>query len=179
MGDSDRTSHLEPVVATTGIVPPVVRARRVSCAYLALVLSLIAAPAFAQEPVNRWADGVSWGTAMVNPTLAVVDAIRAPNTKCKLGRLALSEAIGNGVTLTLKHFVVSPRPCLGCAADGFPSGHSMQSTIGASGWRFGATFAATTGGLRMQAHRHTGWQVAAGLAIGAGAEFAGRLIKCE
>lgn len=128
--------------------------------------------------MNRWADGVSWGTAFVNPTVAVVKAWQSDDKKCRLGRLALSEGILNGVSLTLKHFIVSPRPCLGCAPDGMPSGHSGNSVIGSSSWNFGIVFAASTGALRMEANRHTPKQVAAGLLVGAGAELAGRLIRC-
>jgi len=116
----------------------------------------------AQEPVKPWADVTSWGTSFVNP-----------------GRLALSEAIGNGVALAMKHFIVSPRPCLGCNAMGMPSGHTMQSSIGMFSSRWGFTATIATGVLRHEANRHTWQQIAAGAAIGVGAEAAGRLIKCQ
>jgi len=144
-----------------------------------LVLLLLAAPVHAQEPVVRWADWASWGTAAANPTIAVVRAARSESPKCRLAQLALSEAVGNGATFAVKHLVASPRPCLGCAPDGMPSGHTMNSTIGYTGWRYGMAFSFATGQLRQDAHRHTLPQVLAGLGIGIGAEFAGRLVKCQ
>ncbi len=114
----------------------------------------------------------------MNPTVATVEALRSDQKKCLLVRIALSEAILNGTALTMKHFILSPRPCLGCQPDGMPSGHSGNSMIGATGWRYGIVFGAATGSLRMQANRHTPTQVAAGLLLGAGAEFAGKLIHC-
>jgi membrane-associated phospholipid phosphatase len=133
----------------------------------------------AQAPVQPWADWTSYGTAMVNPATAVVEAWQSPSRGCRLGRLALSEAIGNGVALTLKHFIVSPRPCLGCAPDGMPSGHTMNSAIGMFSSRWGFTATIATGVLRHEANRHTWTQIAAGAALGVGAEAAGRLIKCQ
>jgi len=143
-----------------------------------LIMLLIPATLYAQEPVNKWADGVSWGTALVNPSMAMIDALRSDQKGCRLGRLALSEAVVNGVGLTLKHFIVSPRPCIGCAPDGMPSGHSANSMVGSSGWRYGIVFGASTASLRMEARRHTPTQVAAGLLLGAAGELAGRLVKC-
>jgi membrane-associated phospholipid phosphatase len=128
--------------------------------------------------VTKWADWASYGTAFVNPTVATIEALRSEQKTCRLGRIALSEGIANGLGLTMKHFILSPRPCLGCAPDGFPSGHSANSMIGSGGWRYGIVFGAATGSLRMEANRHTPTQVAAGLLLGAGAEFAGRLIHC-
>ena len=143
----------------------------------ALVFVLLPHVLWAQE-VNKWANGVSWATAFVNPTVAAVDALKSEQKGCRLARLALSEAIGNGVTIVLKHVIESPRPCVGCAADGFPSGHTANSFIGVSGWRYGFAFGFTTGQLRRDAHRHTFPQVLAGAAIGIGSEFAGRVVKC-
>lgn len=147
---------------------------------LLAALLFLPASAQAQEPVSKWADGVSWGTALANPIHAAVEALKSDHKACELGRLALSEAIVNATVITLKHFVVSPRPCMdfGCQPDGFPSGHSANSVVGAGGWSYGIVFSASTATLRMEAHRHTPWQVAAGLAIGAGGELAGRLVKC-
>ena len=145
---------------------------------VAAALLLLSGTAQAQEPVSHWPDAVSWGTALTNPTLAAVDALRSEQKGCRLGRLALSEGIVNGVGLTLKHFIVSPRPCIGCAPDGFPSGHSANSMVGSFGWRYGIVFGASTASLRLEANRHTPKQVAAGLLLGAAGEFAGRLIKC-
>ncbi len=132
----------------------------------------------AQEPVKPWADVSSWGTAMVNPGVAAVEAWRSPSRGCRLGRLALSEAIGNGITLIAKRSFDSPRPCLGCAPDGFPSGHTMQSSLGMFSSRWGFTATIATGFLRHEANRHTWRQVVAGAAIGIGSEAAGRLIRC-
>lgn len=145
-----------------------------------LAVLLLAAPAAAQVPVAPIADWASYGTAIVNPTLAAVDAWRSPARTCRFGQLAISELVGNGVALTLKHFVVSPRPCLGCVADGMPSGHTMNSTIGfSSRWKVGVIFSLATAELRTDAHRHTPWQVAAGAALGVGAEAAGHLLHCH
>lgn len=146
---------------------------------MAIALLGLARPTFAQQPVVRWADWASYGTAAVNPTRAAVDAFRAEHRWCQLGRLALSEGVGNGVTLALKHVIRSPRPCVGCRADGMPSGHSMNSVVGFSRhWQLGAAFAWGTQALRGEANRHTVPQRLAGLAIGVGAELTGRLIPC-
>jgi len=130
-------------------------------------------------PVQPWADGASWATAFVNPTVAAIEAWRSPRRGCRLGQLAISEAVGNVAALTLKRLIVSPRPCLGCGNDGWPSGHTMNSTIGfASSWRVGVGFAWSTAVLRTAAHRHTARQVAAGALLGIGAEAAGHLLRC-
>lgn len=145
---------------------------------LALVLS--AAPAAAQPvPVQPWADWASYGTAIVNPAVAAITAWRAPDRGCRFAQLAISEAVGNGLALALQHTIASPRPCLGCPSTGMPSAHAMNSTIGVSaGWRVGMTFPVSTAGLRLEAHRHTPWQVVAGVALGLGAEAAGHLLPC-
>lgn len=144
---------------------------------LALLFLLLAAPCAAQE-VRPLADVGSYGTALVNPLTAAVAAWRSPSRGCRLARLALSEAIGNGLTIGLKRVLVSPRPCLGCAPDGMPSGHTMNSLIGASSSRWGFTASIATGALRHGANRHTWPQVLAGAAVGVGAEAAGRLVRC-
>ena len=135
----------------------------------------------AQEPVRPVPDVASWATAFAMPSIAAWHAARSADPKCKFAQLAISEAIGNVAVLSLKHWVVSPRPCLGCAADGFPSGHSMNSVIGlSSGWRVGLFLAIGTGELRDVAQRHTKTQIAAGLALGGLAEWAGqRLVRCR
>jgi membrane-associated phospholipid phosphatase len=148
---------------------------------LALLLLLVAAPCAAQVPVEPWADGLSWGTALVNPTWAVIDAARSGDVKCRLGRLAVSEAIGMGTGVVLKRLIVSPRPCLGCVPDGMPSNHTLLSTIGfSSHWQVGLYFTLGTAELRTVAHRHTPTQVAAGALLGLAAEWAGtRLVPCR
>jgi membrane-associated phospholipid phosphatase len=134
-------------------------------------------PVAAQEPVVKWADAASWGTALANPTIEVVRALRGSDTRCQLTRLAVSEVVGNVVTLIIKATVDSPRPCLGCKADGMPSGHTMNSVLGATqGWQYG--FVLTTGLFRHQANRHTVPQVLAGAAIGVGAQFLGQAVPC-
>jgi hypothetical protein len=151
------------------------------------VVVVLASPVAAQVEVERGPDLASWATMSVNPTLATIRAIRSEHPKCELARLAVSEAIGNVTVLTVKHFVVSPRPCLGCDNHGTPSGHSMNGALGfASGWRvdigIGISLAAAvvTAGLRVEANRHTRKQVIAGLLIGAGADLAGRaLVRCR
>jgi len=147
-----------------------------------LLLLLWPRVVFAQAPVVQWADWVSYGTAAVNPAIGVVSAWRSDQRWCRLGQIGISELVGNGSTLAIKHFVRSARPCLDCPADGMPSGHSMNSVIGVSqydlGLRLGWTFSWGTQQLRGEAHRHTKTQRAAGLLIGAGAEFAGHLLKC-
>jgi membrane-associated phospholipid phosphatase len=131
------------------------------------------------KPVVGWADDLSYATAAINPTIAAVEAWRSPSRLCHFGRLAISEAVANGVGITIKHFVVSPRPCLGCAPDGMPSGHTWNSAVGylSSGWGFTATIA--TGVLRHEANRHTWPQVIAGAMLGVGAEASGLLLKCK
>ena len=149
-------------------------------ALIVTLVLLLASPARAQEPVEKWADYTSWATALANPTIAAVQAARSSDPKCRLGQLALSEAIGNGATLALKHLIVSPRPCVGCAPDGMPSGHTMNSAIGVSSrWQVGLFFTLGTAELRTAANRHTPAQVAAGAALGFVAEWAGhRLLHC-
>ena len=145
-----------------------------------LVLLLLAAPVHAQEPVVRWADWASWGTAAANPTIAVVRAARSESPKCRLAQLALSEAVGNGATFAVKHLVASPRPCLGCAPDGMPSGHTANSAIGFSRhWQLGLAFTLGTAALRTDANRHTKEQVFWGAVLGFTGEAAGHLLKCQ
>lgn len=146
---------------------------------IAVLLLSPAPPALAQQPVEKLPDYASWGTALVNPSVAAVQALRSDRPGCRLAQLAISEAVGNAATIAIKHFVVSPRPCLGCAADGSPSGHSMNATIGLSQWRYGLVLSFGTMQLRRDAHRHTLAQVLQGFAVGIGAEAAGRLVKCE
>jgi membrane-associated phospholipid phosphatase len=144
-----------------------------------LVLLLVCLPSavFAQQPVTRWADWTSYGTAAVNPTLAAWDA---RHSRCKLARFGLSEGIGNGLTLALKHRVISARPCLGCAPDGFPSGHTMNSLIGFSrNWKVGLAFGLATAELRVTANRHTWQQVLAGAGVAVAAEASGYMIRCQ
>jgi len=130
-------------------------------------------------PVTPWADWASYGTAVVSPTVAAIQAWRSPHRGCKLGQLAISEAVGNLAALTLKRLIVSPRPCLGCGTEGFPSGHTMNSVIGfSSSWRVSVGFAWSTAALRATAHQHTPRQVVAGALLGLGAEAAGHLLKC-
>ena len=128
----------------------------------------------------RWADWTSYGTAAVNPAIALVTALRSPSRGCHLWRLGLSELVGNGASLGLKALIRSPRPCLGCASDGMPSGHSMNGVIGATarGWGWGLAFAVPTPALRIAAHRHTRSQAVWGTLLGATAEAAGQLVRC-
>lgn len=147
---------------------------------LVLLLLLVASPAVAQSVVP-WADWTSYATAAVNPTIATIHAARSGDALCQLSRLGVSELVGNAITLTTKRLVTSPRPCLGCASDGMPSGHTANSAIGfSSGWQIGLAFTLATAELRTAAHRHTPWQVAAGAGIGLFSEWAGHaLVKCR
>jgi membrane-associated phospholipid phosphatase len=160
----------------SGIIRPVVVLALLFCAPIVHAQP----PPDTRPPTQAWANWASYGSAVVNPTVAAIEAWRSPQRKCRLGQLAISEAVGNGTSMLLKHFIVSPRPCLGCASDGMPSGHTMNSTIGfSSSWRLGVGFVWGTAVLRKEAHRHTPWQVAAGAALGIGAEAAGHLLRCE
>lgn len=154
------------------------RQRTAAAAFALVTFAMLgSSPASAQTApiVVPWADVTSYATAAVAPGLAVATALRSREPRCQLLRLGVSEAIGNGLTLTLKQLVNSPRPCSGCAADGMPSGHTMNSTIGfSSRWQVGLAFALGTAELRTAAHRHTPIQVAAGAAVGMLAEWAGR-----
>jgi len=145
---------------------------------IGLVLVLVAAPVFAQEPVNRAADVISWGTAAVNPTIAVVKAFRADQTKCHLGQIAISAALVNSTGLLLQHFVVSPRPC--CPGNGRPSLHAGNAGIGASwDWRVSWAFSLVTAEERERARRHTWQQALEGMALGLVSEWAGQhLVRC-
>lgn len=152
------------------------RALKLSAVLLLLCLQM---PTYAQQAVSSGPDWVSYGTAAVNPTIAAASAWRSSDRACRFGQLAISEAVGNVAALTLKHFIVSARPCLGCQPDGMPSGHTMNSWIGVSSSRWGFEASVATGSLRMAAHRHTALQVLAGTALGLGAEGAGHLLKCR
>lgn len=149
---------------------------------LLLLCLLIGAPVQAQT-VRKLPDVVSWGTAAVNPTIAAIDAWNSPDRACRLKKLIILEGLGNGLSLTLKHLIASPRPCVGCPPDGFPSGHTMNSAIGLSrNWYVGGAIAiGATGILRspVAANRHTWKQVAAGAGIGLGVNAAGLLLKCQ
>ena len=125
-------------------------------------------------------DAISWATAFVNPTLSVIDAATGPQPWCHLARLGLSELAGNGLSIVLKHVIVSQRPCSGCGVDGFPSGHTMNAALGFSrDWRVGLSLTLGTGILRHEAHRHTNGQILGGAVLGVGAEATGRLIRCQ
>ncbi len=151
---------------------------QISCALLMLLAPASAsAQGEAVRPVPDWA---SYATAAVNPTWAATDAWRSSDRWCRLGQLAIAEGIGNAVSLTMKHYVVGERPCFACDPDGMPSGHSVNADIGFSrhvGW--GLAFGFSTAALRVAAHRHTWPQVLTGLAIGAGADLGGRLLRCQ
>lgn len=139
-------------------------------------------PTYAQQrPVREWADWSSYGTALVNPTNAAVHAWRSGDRWCELGQLAIAEGVGNGTALVIKHFVKAERPCLGCAPDGEPSGHSMNATLGyrTSDWRYGMVFAWGTGLLRNLANRHYWYQIGSGILLGVGADWVGHLLKCR
>ncbi len=146
-----------------------------------LVALCCVVPLRAQEPVARVPDVASYATAAVNPAVAVYKAIRSDQPWCHLAQFGVSELIGNGSTFGLKKAIVSARPCAGCAPDGMPSGHSMNSVIGvSSNWRVGIYFSLGTAQLRQEAHRHTPWQTVAGLALGGASEWAGqRLVRCR
>lgn len=150
---------------------------------LVFLLACLFAPlvVHAQVPVSPVPDWASYATAAVNPTTAAIEAWRSPNRACRFGQLAISEAVGNITALTLKHFIVSARPCIGCVPDGDPSGHSMNAMLGfsARNWGMGLSFGLATGALRYDAHRHFPSQIAKGLLLGAGAEAAGHLLRCR
>ncbi len=160
---------------------------------LVLAFLLIASPVLAQDkPVLAVPDDISYVTAIANPISAAIAAYRVPSGEkvCAFGRLAITELVGNGATIGIKHWVVSPRPCLGCAPDGEPSGHTMNSVLGSSSaqwwnlggwqrWALSAGMVALTGFLRHDANRHTWFQIVSGALVGAGAEAAGHLLRCE
>ena len=155
----------------------------------AVLLAALATPAAAQQPVNKWADWASYGTAAVNPTIGAIDAWQSERRGCHLAQLLVAEGVGNGIGLAGQHFIYSPRPCLGCPPHGLPSLHVTNSIIGinqahpASSWKgrvlLGATTAALTGFLRWQANRHTWEQIGWGALLGTGAELSGQLIRCD
>jgi membrane-associated phospholipid phosphatase len=156
------------------------------------MLSLWPTAVVAQEPVVKWADYTSWGTAPVNAVWAAVDAARGERPWCHLGQLAISELLGNGVTIGLKHLVHSPRPCTGadpsCKPDGMPSGHTMNAFLGfdhdrpASGYGVSVAIPLAagigTGILRGVAKRHTHTQIVIGAFVGLGSDQAGHLLHC-
>lgn len=154
------------------------------------MLLIVCVPASAQpQPVNKWADWSSYGTAGVNVTIGVIDAWQSERRGCHLAQLLLSEGVGNGTALTVKHYVRSPRPCISCPPDGMPSAHTMNGIIGinqthkASSWKgrliVGVTAATLTGVLRWQANRHTWEQIGWGALLGVGAELSGQIIRCD
>ncbi len=164
--------------------------RRASARHLIFVVVVLAiwqaSLASAQEPVARVPDVASWITAGANAAGAIVEATRSDDAKCRLGQLAVSEAIGLGVAFTLQHVVISARPCLGCAPNGMPSAHVTQSLLGSTAsakgltWGFSIGMAVGTAEGRDRAHRHTRTQQAAGFALGSLAEWGGhQLVKCR
>jgi hypothetical protein len=145
-----------------------------------ILLLMLPKPSFAQVPVNPWADAASTVTAAVNPTLSILDAWRSDHRACRLGQLAISEAVANAAALTLQHFIVSARPCLGCDRHGMPSEHVAASAPGLlRDPGVGLMFTFATASLRVAAHRHTWPQVVAGAGIGIAADYSGRLLRCE
>ncbi len=157
---------------------------------IVLVLCGSAVSASAQERVvvSELPDALSYVTAGVNPAIAAWRAIHSDDPQCRLSQLLISEAIVNGSGLLLQRFVSSPRPCAGspgCSGSGMPSLHTANSVVGlgaSRGWGFalGVSLSIGTAGLRVHANRHTPWQVAAGLGLGAFGEWAGhRLVQCE
>lgn len=147
---------------------------------LTLIALLLASTAHAQE-VRPVPDYLSYATAAVNPSIAVWKAMHSEHKVCSLAQLGISEAVGNITTLTMKHFIKSPRPVAELAPDGMPSGHSMNAVLGSmsSGWKVGVSFSVGTALLRKGANRHTTSQVLAGLGIGVGAELSGHLLHCQ
>jgi hypothetical protein len=133
-----------------------------------------------RPPVEPIADWASYPTAFANAAIAAVEAWRSEHRGCKLGQLAISEAVGNLAVFTLKHFIVSPRPGFGLPPDGQPSGHSMNSVLGYRAWNpgIGLSFTFATGGLRHQANRHEWDQILWGWLLGFGADAAGLLLRC-
>ncbi len=176
MGDRFRGC---PVLCADSGTGGAVRTLKAVGVVLALTVGLVV-PGGAQEPVRSLPDKVSYGTALINPAIAAYRAARSAHPWCELGRLGLSEAIGNVSVFALQRFVVSPRPCLGCGRNGLPSGHAMNSVIGISStWRFGIYFSVATAHLRSVSNQHTKTQAALGLLLGAGAEVAGqKLLRC-
>jgi hypothetical protein len=146
----------------------------------ALVLvCLLSTPMYAQEPVVGWADAISWGTAAVNPTMALVDALRSDDKACHMWQLVISAGIANSAAFSLQHFVMSPRPC--CRGNGWPSAHAANAGVGSSwNWRVSWAFAYATAEERERARRHTWGQALSGAALGMLSELAGqKLLRCR
>ena|SRR5665213_1766733 len=131
-----------------------------------------------KEPVVKWADYTSYATAFADAGVSTILAYKSNDRKCNLIKLGIKEAIGNGSALVIKHFIPSPRPCIGCSNDGMPSEHTDNGFIG-SDWRLGLAFGITTGVLRHTANRHTWKQVIAGAGVGIGTDLIGSLMKCS
>jgi len=158
---------------------------------LAVVVFCIGAiPIRAQEPVRRVPDAVTWLTASANPIVAVILAARSDAPRCRLTQLGISGGITTTVGLLAQHYVTSPRPCVGspgCSGNGAPSLHTAWGVLGISrgvhsglGITFSVAMAVGTAGGRVDAKRHTPWQVLEGLALGSAAEWAGqRLLRCD
>lgn len=150
------------------------------------LILILAVPLHAQEPVVKWADYTSWGTAATNVTAGLIEGLRSSTPKRTLLRIGLSGATEITTTTLLKHAIESPRPCLGCLPDGMPSGHTAFSDVGAfsscdpAQAKWGLTLVAVTALLRVLAHRHTWKQVTAGAAVGLGSDLLWRLLlHCE
>jgi membrane-associated phospholipid phosphatase len=155
---------------------------------MAFCVAALAVDVSAQEPVAMGPEVASFATAAVNPTMAVIKAWRSQHRWCHLGQFVIAQGIGQTTTFGMKHFIngkSAERPCIGCDHDGMPSGHSMNSAIGAgwpaNGWQWGMSigFTLATMELRRAAHKHTTPQVLAGAGIGLGSEWAGHhLLHC-
>lgn len=164
------------------------------CVKVAAMVLMLSAPVQAQpRPVREWADWASYGTAMANPAGALQAALAGDHKACDLGRLAIREVVGNTATIGLKHWRYGEpdavRPCLGCAPDGDPSGHTANGIIGSSTawsglhgwvrWVVVASTAAATGLLRHDSFRHFWEQIGKGALVGVGAEASGYLLRCK
>lgn len=155
------------------------------------VVSGLSRTVSAQEAVSvsSLPDAISYATAFANPAVAAFKAIRSDDPMCRLSQIGIAGGI-TSAGLIAQRFIHSPRPCMGspgCSGNGMPSLHSAYSVVGISqgvhsglGFTFSLSMSVGTAAARVDANRHTPWQVAAGLALGSFSEWAGqKLARCK
>lgn len=165
--------------------------RTIGAVLAALLMAVAALGAQSEKPeVQPGFDAASWATAAVNPATGLWQAAHSSDQKCQISRWLVSEGILQAALYATKKLVKGPlaeRPCFGCPQDGFPSGHAANATMGSidawqgNGWNaaFSVSMPVATAVFRYLAHRHDAKQVAAGVAFGFAADWAGhRLVRC-
>lgn len=142
---------------------------------VALLLTLLAGPAAAQEQVevvntNRGPVYVAATAASLGSIgVGVYQAYKSPDPERAFGCLALRLGAANGAALLTKHFVHETRPD-GSSNDSFFSQHTVQPASAISwgnrGWSFNIGFTIGVGAGQVIDKRHHPWDVVVGGLVG-------------